>query len=87
MNAACLDGPVPLHVALRDGKYKILPFLLAAGADIHARANNGRLKIWLHAQAQRRTIQSILVAAGALYLSIDVVHGFVDADDCNVTLK
>ena len=65
VNAACLDGSVPLLVALRQAEYKCVSFLLAAGANVHTVDKNGRLEVWNHVHERMRQRQCLLVAAGA----------------------
>ena len=64
-HAACVRGAEPLCFALGHGRYKCLYLLLAAGVDIEAADERGRLEIWNKAGADRRDMQRLLVAAGA----------------------
>lgn len=65
VNAAILNGMTPLMKAAYAGEAAILSELIAAGATIEARNDDGNTALWLAAAGDSIEIINILIAAGA----------------------
>lgn len=65
LNCVDYDGRVPLHVACREGNYKIVEYLLLHGASIHARDKSGHTPLFDAIVEKRVQVAKILRDAGA----------------------
>ncbi|KAI8992406.1 asparaginase-domain-containing protein [Pilobolus umbonatus] len=65
LNCADYDGRVPLHVASREGHYRIVECLLLHGASIHARDRAGHTPLFDAIVEKRAEVVRILRDAGA----------------------
>lgn len=67
LNSYSVDGWTPLHLAAFFAQPTVVEFLLARGADVHARARNGAANTPLHAAAAGRNLDAVrlLVKNGA----------------------
>lgn len=65
LNCADYDGRVPLHVACREGNFKIVEYLLLHGASIHVRDKSGHTPLFDAIVEKRVQVVKILRDAGA----------------------
>jgi rhodanese-related sulfurtransferase len=65
VNAAILNGMTPLMKAAHAGDVAITRELIAAGAMIEARNDDGNTALWLAAAGDSIDVMNILIAAGA----------------------
>lgn len=65
LNCVDYDGRVPLHVACREGHFRIVEYLLLHGASIHVRDGSGHTPLFDAIVEKRVEVVTILRAAGA----------------------
>ncbi|KAI8990970.1 asparaginase-domain-containing protein [Mycotypha africana] len=65
LNCVDYDGRVPLHVACREGHFKMVKYLLLHGASIHVRDRSGHTPLFEAIVEKRAEIVRILRDAGA----------------------
>jgi lysophospholipase len=65
LNCVDYDGRVPLHVACREGHFRIVEYLLLHGASIHVRDGSGHTPLFDAVVEKRVEVVKILRAAGA----------------------
>ncbi|KAI8068972.1 asparaginase-domain-containing protein [Thamnidium elegans] len=65
LNCVDYDGRVPLHVASREGNFKIVEYLLLQGAAIHVRDRSGHTPLFNAIVEKRVEVVRILRDAGA----------------------
>lgn len=65
VNCVDYDGRVPLHVACKEGHYKIVEYLLLQGAAIHVRDRSGHTPLFNAIIEKRLEVVRILREAGA----------------------